>query len=225
MSRRFWRLKADSFLSITDGATDPPSLSSLGVTLVFASVNTAVIILRRTKPDLKRPFKVASIGRFRVTAALGVASSLLLAAQYEWKVYLTFLIAILAGAIPYALARCRSSPEPLNTQRRKGRPWPRSEPYFRSHVRVSCAKTASLAPWLADRRRMAQPAISIAILRKGDGWRVISDGGSVGGYAYRVDAEEAALRFAAAAGGSGGPVETRQLRSLVLCVNAPGSRQ
>ncbi len=85
------------------------SLSSLGVTLVFASVNAAVIILRYTRPDLKRPFKDPSIRRFPVTAALGIAASLLLAAQYEWKVYLTFLMAILAGAIPYALVRRRSA--------------------------------------------------------------------------------------------------------------------
>jgi hypothetical protein len=50
-------------------------------------------------------------------------------------------------------------------------------------------------------------SISIAILRIGDGWRVISDGGSVGDFPYRVDAEEAALRFAAAAEGSGRTVE------------------
>jgi hypothetical protein len=50
-------------------------------------------------------------------------------------------------------------------------------------------------------------AITIAILRNQDGWRVISDGGAVGDYAYRVDAEEAALRFAKAAGGTGRPVE------------------
>lgn len=86
------------------------SLSSLGVTLVFASVNAAVIILRYAKPDLKRPFRVPSVGRFPVTAGLGVASSLLLAAQYEWKVYLTFLLAILAGAVPYALIRRRDRP-------------------------------------------------------------------------------------------------------------------
>jgi hypothetical protein len=54
---------------------------------------------------------------------------------------------------------------------------------------------------------MDQPVISIAILRNEGGWRVISDGGQVGDYAYRVDAEEAALRFATAAEGTGRPVE------------------
>ncbi len=54
---------------------------------------------------------------------------------------------------------------------------------------------------------MEQPVISIAILRSRDRWRVISDGGSVGEYAYQVDAEEAALRFAKASEGTGRPVE------------------
>ncbi len=56
---------------------------------------------------------------------------------------------------------------------------------------------------------MEQPdvTISIAILRIGDGWRVISDGGQVGDFPYRVDAEEAALRFAAGAERRGRPVE------------------
>ncbi|MFD3264386.1 hypothetical protein [Phenylobacterium ferrooxidans] len=54
---------------------------------------------------------------------------------------------------------------------------------------------------------MDQPIVSIAILRSPGGWRVISDGGSVRDYAYRVDAEEAALRFATAAGATGRPVE------------------
>lgn len=49
--------------------------------------------------------------------------------------------------------------------------------------------------------------ISLAILRNSGGWRVISDGGLVGDYAYRVDAEEAALRFAAASSGAGRAVE------------------
>jgi putative exporter of polyketide antibiotics len=42
--------------------------------------------------------------------------SLLLAAQYEWKVYLTFAIAIFAGAIPYALVRRRPAGKRLNPE-------------------------------------------------------------------------------------------------------------
>ncbi len=101
-------LAAASVFAVLGEVKFVASLSSLGVTLVFASVNAAVIVLRYREPDLKRPFKVPSIGRFPVTAGLGIASSLLLAAQYEWKVYLTFLVAILMGAVPYALGRRRS---------------------------------------------------------------------------------------------------------------------
>ena len=84
------------------------SLSSLGVTLVFAAVNVAVIVLRYRRPDLKRPFRVPSIGKLPVTAVAGVICSLALALQYELSVYLTFLAAFLAGAVPYAIAH-RSS--------------------------------------------------------------------------------------------------------------------
>jgi len=81
------------------------SLSSLGVTLVFAAINTAVIALRYTQPKLDRPFRLPSIGKIPPTAALGVATSLVLAAQYDWAVYATFIGVFLLGAVPYALVR------------------------------------------------------------------------------------------------------------------------
>lgn len=83
------------------------SLSSLGVTLVFAAINTAVIVLRFTQPDLKRPFRLPSIANVPPTAVLGVVTSLLLAAQYDWPVYLAFAGTFLFGAIPYAFLRGR----------------------------------------------------------------------------------------------------------------------
>lgn len=83
------------------------SLSSLGVTLVFAAINMAVIAIRFTQPGLERPFRLPSIANVPLTAALGVVSSLLPAAQYGWKVYLTFGGAFLLGAVPYALVSSR----------------------------------------------------------------------------------------------------------------------
>jgi len=83
------------------------SVSSLGVTLVFAAVNTAVIVLRFTQPDLQRPFRLPSIANVPPTAVLGVISSLLLATQYDWSVYLAFAGTFLLGAIPYAFLRGR----------------------------------------------------------------------------------------------------------------------
>lgn len=81
------------------------SLSSLGVTLVFAAINTAVVVLRFTQPDLERPFRLPSIGKVPVAAVLGVSSSLVLAAQYEWTVYLAFATAFMLGALPYLIIR------------------------------------------------------------------------------------------------------------------------
>lgn len=83
------------------------SLSSLGVTLVFATINTAVIVLRFTQPDLERPFRLPSIANVPPTAVLGVVTSLLLATQYDWAVYLTFAGVFVLGAVPYVFIRRR----------------------------------------------------------------------------------------------------------------------
>lgn len=50
---------------------------------------------------------------------------------------------------------------------------------------------------------MTQSPVCLAILRNPGGWRVNSEGGWAGDHAYRVDAEEAALPFAAASSGTG----------------------
>lgn len=83
------------------------SLSSLGVTLVFAAINAAVIVLRFTQPDLNRPFRLPSIANVPPTAVLGVITSLVLATQYNWPVYLAFAGTFMLGAIPYAFLRGR----------------------------------------------------------------------------------------------------------------------
>jgi len=77
------------------------SLSSLGAVLVFAAINLAVIVLRYRKPDLKRPFCVPSIGRFPLPCALGVALSLVLATQYDARVYMIFAVGVTLGLIAY----------------------------------------------------------------------------------------------------------------------------
>ncbi|MBP0440419.1 APC family permease [Tianweitania sediminis] len=94
------------------------SLSSLGVTLVFAAINSAVIVLRYTQPNLARPFRLPSIGNIPPTAVLGIVTSLLLAAQYDWAVYTTFAAVFLVGAIPYVFIR-RSQRLPKRTDARQ----------------------------------------------------------------------------------------------------------
>lgn len=97
------------------------SLSSLGVTLVFAAINAAVIVLRFTQPNLKRPFRLPSIGNIPPTAVLGVITSLLLAAQYDWTVYATFGAAFMLGAIPYTFIRRKGQSTRRKTLRNSGR--------------------------------------------------------------------------------------------------------
>jgi APA family basic amino acid/polyamine antiporter len=62
-------------------------------------------VLRFTQPDLERPFRLPSVGKVPVTAVLGILSSLVLAAQYEWMVYLAFAAAFMLGALPYLIMR------------------------------------------------------------------------------------------------------------------------
>lgn len=83
------------------------SLSSLGVILVFAAINAAVIVLRFTQPGLERPFRLPSIAKVPPTALLGIVTSLLLATQYDLSVYLTFGAIFLLGALPYTFIRRR----------------------------------------------------------------------------------------------------------------------
>ena len=42
----------------------------------------------------------------------------------------------------------------------------------------------------------AYPPLRLVVVRYEDGWRILGEKGRWGCYAYRVDAEEAALRFA-----------------------------
>jgi hypothetical protein len=53
-----------------------------------------------------------------------------------------------------------------------------------------------------------KPAVAqVAVIRIADEWRVVSDGHPMGGYDYRVDAEEAALQLAARVRAAGRTVE------------------
>ena len=78
------------------------SLSSLGALLVFAFINYATIVLRFTKADHKRPFKIpGTILKVPIFPALGVCVSLVLAIQYTSSVYITFFSAVLIGIVVY----------------------------------------------------------------------------------------------------------------------------
>ena len=74
------------------------SLSSFGALLVFFLVNLAVIVLRLTKPNLRRPFCVPlAVGGVPVLPVLGVFVSLGLATRYPFQVYALFLAGVALG--------------------------------------------------------------------------------------------------------------------------------
>lgn len=88
------------------------SLSSLGALIVFSVINLAVIVLRFTKPNLKRPFRIpVSIARIPLAPALGILISLALAFQYDLKVYITFFLGSILGFAAYIFSK-------KNTKRR-----------------------------------------------------------------------------------------------------------
>ena len=73
-------------------------VSSFAALLGFAAVNVALIVLRRREPSRKRPFRVPlSVGGIPMLAVLGIATTLLLATQFDPPVYL-------AGGIVIALS-------------------------------------------------------------------------------------------------------------------------
>jgi APA family basic amino acid/polyamine antiporter len=80
------------------------SVSSLGVLLVFAIVQLAVIRLRYLRPDVDRPFRVPlSLGRMPVIPVLGVVICAALMTRYDARVYGVMGAALAAGIFLYLL--------------------------------------------------------------------------------------------------------------------------
>jgi APA family basic amino acid/polyamine antiporter len=76
------------------------SITDFGTFLVYIFVNASVIILRYTKPNIKRPFKLPlSIGKFPIISFLGLTTSVLLMLNLEPFTVLLGL-ALLATGIP-----------------------------------------------------------------------------------------------------------------------------
>lgn len=57
------------------------------------------------------------------------------------------------------------------------------------------------------RRRQGEHVISLGVLRMGDGWTIVASGRRWGRFAYKIDAEEAAIRLARRIAAEGGRVE------------------
>jgi APA family basic amino acid/polyamine antiporter len=84
------------------------SISSLGILLVFVGVQAALLRLRFTQPDLKRPFRVPlNIGRVPLPPVLGIAICLALITRFDAGVYAVLASVGAAGAAIYVVMRKR----------------------------------------------------------------------------------------------------------------------
>ncbi len=84
------------------GIATVAKITDVGLFVVYMAINAALITLRYTKPNVKRPFKSPlNIGRFPVLALLGLLSSALLLAFSE-PILLVFTgVAVLFGIALY----------------------------------------------------------------------------------------------------------------------------
>jgi basic amino acid/polyamine antiporter, APA family len=86
------------------------ALTNIGTLFAFAMVCIGVIILRYTKPDLERPFRVPlSIGRFPILAAIGAVMCFALMASLARSTIIEFFGWMGIGLMIYALYGIRKS--------------------------------------------------------------------------------------------------------------------
>lgn len=73
-------------------------LSSFAALVAFSAVNSSLVVLRYTMPEVRRPFRVPlSIGRFPLVPALGIVATVVLLTQFGPSVYLAGAIAVATG--------------------------------------------------------------------------------------------------------------------------------
>jgi APA family basic amino acid/polyamine antiporter len=85
-------------------------ITNVGTLFAFVLVCVGVVVLRYTKPDLPRPFKVPwNVGRFPVLAALGAVMCSLLALSLSKTTLILFFGWMGVGLMFYALYGIRKS--------------------------------------------------------------------------------------------------------------------
>ncbi len=85
------------------------SLTSFGAFITFAFVNISLIHLRYSESELKRSFKAPlNIGRFSVTAFLGLLSCFLMILQFSISIILSGSLLVIGGIILYKLLKMRN---------------------------------------------------------------------------------------------------------------------
>jgi basic amino acid/polyamine antiporter, APA family len=75
-------------------------MSSFSALLAFISVNAVLIVLRYSRPEHPRPFRVPlAIGRFPILPAAAIASIAILLVHFDWQIYLAGAAALGVSSI------------------------------------------------------------------------------------------------------------------------------
>ncbi|MCG2620608.1 amino acid permease [Arthrobacter sp. I2-34] len=73
-------------------------LTNIGILAAFVVVSVAVIVLRRTRPDVPRSFRLPLMP---VVPAFGVVASFFLMLQLHWETWLRFVVWLIIGLLIY----------------------------------------------------------------------------------------------------------------------------
>jgi APA family basic amino acid/polyamine antiporter len=87
------------------------NITSAGALIIFLNMNLAVIWLRYTQPEARRPFKMPlNIGRYPVMAGIGVFISILMLMQLDLSVFWVAAIIVAIGAVVFLIYKRREYP-------------------------------------------------------------------------------------------------------------------
>lgn len=74
------------------------------VVVTFAMINLAVIVLRYTRPELERPYRVPiNVGKFPILPLFGLGATIYMATQFEIEIMLSGLGIIGSGAVFFVI--------------------------------------------------------------------------------------------------------------------------
>lgn len=91
--------------------THVANITSAGALVIFLNMNLAVIWLRYTQPDARRPFRMPlNIGRYPVMAGLGVFISMLMLMQLDLGVLWVAALVVAIGAVMFLIYKRKEYP-------------------------------------------------------------------------------------------------------------------
>lgn len=96
-------------LSLMGGLQLLAAATNALIYLMFLVVNVVVIMLRKQKPNIDRPFKIAgALGWVPIIPCLGIVATLLMSQQLEFTALLAAVGLLISGLIPFLFHQSRS---------------------------------------------------------------------------------------------------------------------